>query len=229
MNTVIITGAAGNLGQAIVKKFLQEGYRVVGTVTSKGKNADELEHDNLELVAVDLSNESDASKFVADVISKYKTIEAAILTVGGFASGTIADTTTDDILKQYKLNFQTTYNVARPVFLQMLKQKSGRIFMSGSRTGIDMKNSKGTVAYGLSKSLIFRLAELMNEEGKAQNVVTTVVAPSIIDTPQNRQAMPGADTSKWVKAEDIAAIIYFYCTGEARPLREPVIKVYNNA
>jgi NADP-dependent 3-hydroxy acid dehydrogenase YdfG len=69
----------------------------------------------------------------------------------------------------------------------------------------------------------------MNEEAKGKNVVTSVVVPSTIDTPQNRKSMPDADPSKWVKAEDIANAIYFYCTEEASVLREPLIKVYNNA
>jgi hypothetical protein len=60
-------------------------------------------------------------------------------------------------------------------------------------------------------------------------VVTSVVVPSTIDTPQNRKAMPDADFSKWVKAEAIAGAIYFYCTDAAAVLREPLIKVYNNA
>ena len=92
-----------------------------------------------------------------------------------------------------------------------------------------MKFSKGTTAYGLSKSLIFRLAELMNEEAKGKNVLTSVIAPSIIDTPQNRQSMSKANPSDWVKAEEIANIIYFYSLGEASALRETVLKVYNNA
>ena len=67
------------------------------------------------------------------------------------------------------------------------------------------------IAYGLAKSLIFRLAELMNEEGKAHNVVTSVIVPSTIDTPQNRKAMPDANPNNWVKAEEIANVIYYYC------------------
>ena len=66
---------------------------------------------------------------------------------------------------------------------------------------LDAKNSKGMIAYGLSKSLIFRLAELMNDEAKGKNVVMNVIVPCTIDTPQNRKAMPDADFSKWTKAE----------------------------
>ena len=77
-----------------------------------------------------------------------------------------------------------------------------------------MKNSKGMIGYGLAKSLIFRLAELMNEEAKGKNIVTSVVVPSTIDTPQNRASMPDADFTKWVTPQAIAEVIYFYCSDE---------------
>jgi NAD(P)-dependent dehydrogenase (short-subunit alcohol dehydrogenase family) len=153
----------------------------------------------------------------------------AVLTVGGFAMGHIADTSTADILKQYKLNFETAYNIARPVFVQMMKQNGGRIFLIGSRPGLDATDSKGMVAYGLGKSLIFRLAELLNDEGEAQGVVTSVVVPSTIDTPQNRKAMPKADFNRWVKPEEIADTIYYYASDAAKSIREPVIKMFGNS
>jgi NAD(P)-dependent dehydrogenase (short-subunit alcohol dehydrogenase family) len=149
--------------------------------------------------------------------------------VGGFAMGKIAETRSSDILKQYKLNFETAYHTARPVFLQMIKQKTGRIFLIGSKPGLDARNGKGMVAYGLAKLLIFRLAELMNDEAKGTNVVTNVIVPSTIDTPQNREAMPDADFSKWVRPEAIADVIYFYCSEAASIVREPVIRVYGNS
>lgn len=229
MKTVIVTGASGNLGQAVVKKFLAEEYNVIGTTIPNDPVPLEINDKKFEKIVVDLMNEEAAQKFVETVISKQETIDAAILTVGGFAMGKIAETKTADITKQIKLNFETAYNTARPVFTQMMKQGSGRIFIIGSKPGSDMHNSKGMVAYGLAKSLIFRLAELMNDEAKGKNVVTNVIVPSTIDTPQNRQSMPDADFSKWVKPEAIADVIYFHCTDAASILREPVIKVYGNS
>jgi NADP-dependent 3-hydroxy acid dehydrogenase YdfG len=229
MQTVIITGVSGNLGQAVAKKFLSESFRVIGTVIPNDPVKLDITDSNFETAVVDLMNEDEAEKFVQQSAEKYKSIDVAVLTVGGFAMGTVAETKMADILKQHKLNFQTTYHVARPVFTQMLKQGSGHIFLTGARTGIDMKYSKGTTAYGLSKSLIFRLAELMNEEAMGHDVITSVIAPSIIDTPQNRKSMPNADPSKWAKADDIANAIYFYSTEQALVLREPVLKFYNNA
>lgn len=229
MKTAIVTGASGNMGQAVVQKFIDEGYFVVGTVIPNDPVKLDFPADKFEAVIVDLMNEESAAKFIASVIEKNKTIDAAVLTVGGFAMGTVATTSTADIMKQYKLNFETAYNIARPAFVQMLEQNSGRIFIIGSKPGLSSANSKGMVAYGLGKSLIFRLAELMNDEAKGKNVVTAVVVPSTIDTPQNRKAMPDAHFDNWVKPEAIAEAIYFYCTDKAAVLREPIIKVYNNA
>ena len=228
MKTAIVTGASGNMGQAVVKKLTAEGFFVIGTVIPNDHVTMKFPADKFEKVVVDLSNEDDSQKFIDKVLQSHKTIDVAVLTVGGFAMGKIAETKTSDIFKQYQLNFETAYNVARPVFVQMLQQESGRIFIIGSKPGLDAKNSKGMVAYGLAKSLIFRLAELMNDEAKGKNVVTSVVVPSIIDTPPNRKSMPDASFDHWVKPESIADVIYWHATDEAMVLREPVLKVYNN-
>lgn len=229
MKTAIVTGASGNMGQAVVKKFIDQGFKVIGTIIPNDPVAMDFPADKFEKIVVDLMNEDNSRQFIDTLLSTHTTIDAAVLTVGGFAMGKITDTKTSDILKQYKLNFETAYNVARPIFTQMLKQNSGRIFLIGSKPGLDHRNGKGMVAYGLAKSLIFRLAELMNDEAKGTDVVTSVIVPSTIDTPQNRQSMPEAKFDSWVKPEAIADIIYFHCSPEASALREPVIKIYNNA
>lgn len=221
--TVIVTGANGHLGQAVVKKFLDEGFHVTGTVRKEGSLI--VDHKHFEAVTADLTKEKDADKIVRSFIDKHGIIDAAILTVGGFAMGKIAETTTKNINEQINLNFETAFNIAKPVFLQMMKQENGRIFLIGSRPGVDMRNAKGMLAYSLSKSLLFRLAEHFNIEAKGTNVVTSVMVPSTIDTPENRTSMPDADFSKWVKSEEIASVIYYYCSPAAISLREPIIKI----
>ena len=229
MKTALVTGASGNLGQEVIRKFIAEGYNVVGTVIPNDPVSIEVDSDRSEKAVADLMSEDDSQRLVSSVITKYSQLDAAILTVGGFAMGSMSETKTSDILKQHKLNFETAYNVARPVFIQMLKQNNGRIFLIGSRPGLEAKSGKGMIAYGLAKSLIFRLAELMNAEGKHHNVVTSVIVPSTIDTPQNRKSMPEADPNNWVKAEEIANTIFYYCSDASRSLREPVIKIYGNS
>ncbi len=224
MKTCIVTGASGNLGQAVVKKFLDEGFDVVGTVIENDPVPLNINNTNFKKEVLDLSNE----KAVEDFINQYKKLDVAVLTVGGFAMGKIADTKLADIKKQLALNFETAYAVARPVFLKMMEAKEGRIFLIGSKPGLSSRYAKGMVAYSIGKSLIFRIAELMNDEAKGTNVVTSVIVPSTIDTPANRKAMPEADPKKWVKAEDIASTIYYYST-DGKVIREPVIKTYNNS
>ena len=229
MKTAIVTGASGNLGQAVVKKLIDAGYRTIGTVIPNDPVTMDFPAKQFEKVVVDLTSEDDAQKFVDLVAEKHERIDVAILTVGGFAMGKIAETKTSDVQKQYRLNFETTYNMARPVFVRMIEQGGGRIFIIGSKPGLDSKNGKGMIAYSLTKSLIFRLAELMNDEAKGKNIVTSVIVPSTIDTPQNRQSMPDAKHDTWVKPEQIADVILFYCDDASSVIREPVIKVYNNA
>ena len=225
---VIVTGAHGNLGQAVVNKFLSEDYFVTGTVHRKPAvpvHAGE----SYEDVIIDLLKEEKCREFADDFFRNQGEIHVAVLTAGGFAMDNIATTSTEDIYKQYQLNFETAYNMARPIFLQMMKQKSGRIFLIGSRAGLDVAKSKGVVAYALSKSLIFRLAEMMNAEANGTDVTISVIVPSTIDTSENRKDMPGADFTTWVTPQQIADVIYFYCLPEANIIRESVIKVYNNS
>lgn len=229
MKTIIVTGASGNLGWFVSKKFTDMGWKVYGTILPGEDITRNFPSENFKPVAVDLLNEEASEKFVGEVISEQGSIDAVVLTVGGFAMGNIADTSASDIIKQYRLNFETTYHVARPVFLQMLKQNNGRIFLTGSRPGLSAETNKGMLAYGLAKSMVIRLSELMNIEAKGYNVVSSVIIPSTIDTAQNRKAMPNANFNDWVKPEDIANIIHFHTTEEAKTLRETVIKVYNNA
>lgn len=225
----LVTGASGNLGKAIVKKLIEDGYKVFGTVVPNDPGIFDFPLGVFDRKTAELSSESASDEMVQSIIASSGSIDAAVLTVGGFAMGTIASTSLSDIEKQYKLNFETTYNVARPVFIQMLKQNKGRLFMVGSRPGLEAKSGKGMIAYSLAKSLVFRLAELMNEEAKNTNVVVSVIVPSTIDTPQNRQSMPSAHFDEWVKPEAIAELVSYYCSEQASIVREPVIKVYNRS
>ena len=229
MKTVIITGASGNLGKACVEKFLAEGYKVIATVHPGHDLGFQVKGD-VETHNADLSDESAVSKLVSDLITKHKTIDAALLLVGGYAYGGIDETDGATIKKMFSLNFDTTFLVARPVFQQMMKQTSGgRIILVGARAALRAKDGSKSLAYALSKSLIFKLAEFLNAAGSEKNVTTSVVVPSTIDTPQNRQAMPKADFSTWVKAEDIASAMAYLCSGEAEAWRENVVKLYNKA
>jgi NAD(P)-dependent dehydrogenase (short-subunit alcohol dehydrogenase family) len=225
---VVITGASGNLGKATVQKFISAGYTVIATV-SPGKTLPFDPAGNLETMEVDLRNEGQVDEVISQIIGKQKTIDAALLLAGGFAAGGIKTANGETLRNLYALNFETAYFAARPIFLQMQKQPAGgRIVLVGSRPVLLPKDGKNVIAYALSKSLLFKLAEYLNAEGASQNVVTSVIVPSTIDTPANRQSMPKADFSKWVKVEEIAELMEFICSRKADSVREPVYKVYGN-
>ena len=229
MKTVIITGAAGNLGKACVERFLADGYKVIATVTP-GKNLGYEVSGDVETYDADLSDEKAVDQVVSQIVAKHKTIDAALLLVGGYASGGINETDGATLKKMLSLNFDTAYFVVRPVFQQMMKQGSGgRIVLVGARPALRPKDGNKSFAYALSKSLIFKLAEFLNTAGSEHNVTACVVVPSTIDTPPNRQAMPNADFTAWVKAEDIADTMSHICSAKANAWRETVVKIYNRS
>jgi NAD(P)-dependent dehydrogenase (short-subunit alcohol dehydrogenase family) len=227
--TVIITGAAGGLGTVVTKVFLDKGYRVVATVSNESSKKDLPPHDNLEVLAVNLTNEEATNTFIQSAIAKYDRIDGALLLVGGFTMGNIAATAGADLEKQFSLNFNTAYYTTRPLFQHMLQNKAGRIVFIGARPALVAAQGKNVLAYGLSKSLLFKLAEYLNEEAKGKNVTVTVIAPSTIDTPANRKSMPDAEAGNWVKPEQLAEILEFIISDKSAVLRETVLKVYNNA
>ncbi|MGB3073813.1 MAG: SDR family NAD(P)-dependent oxidoreductase [Chitinophagales bacterium] len=227
--TVIITGANGNLGMAVVEKFLQSGHKVIGTARQQSMLDAFPKNENLEVRIVDLANENDTSAFVASIISKYKKVDAALMLAGGFASGDIAKANDEELLKMYNLNFMTAYHIARPLFAHMKENAFGRLIFVGARPALDAAAGKSNMAYALSKSLVIKLAELLNTDAKGTNVTATVFVPSTIDTPPNRKSMPHANFDDWVKAEQIADLMEMACSETGNPLRETVLKVYANA
>jgi NAD(P)-dependent dehydrogenase (short-subunit alcohol dehydrogenase family) len=227
--TIIITGANGNLGVATVKKFLDEGYKVIAVSRSGEHLGFAASHENFELREVDLSDEQTAEGFIEELISLQGRIDGALLLAGGFAMGDITATDGEALRKMISLNFETAYFIARPLFQHMLQNGYGRLVFIGARPALKPEQGKGALAYALSKSLLFQLAELLNAEAKGKNVVTSVVVPGTIDTAINRKSMPDADFTGWVRPEQIAGILELICSEKGDVIREPVYKLYNNS
>lgn len=229
MKTALITGGAGNLGKAVVLRFAKDGYKITATV-SPGKDLGYKVEGSVETVAVDLTIESDAEKMVKSLVDQNKKVDCAVLTVGGFAMGDLGKTGASELQKMIDLNFYTAYNIVRPVFTQMMNQPDGgRIVLIGAKPSLRASEGKNVIAYGLSKTLLFKLAEYLNAVGSTNNVTVTMVVPSTIDTPQNRKSMPKAKFGDWVRPEELADVIAMVCSEDGEKLREPILKVYGNA
>ncbi|HET7003040.1 MAG TPA: SDR family NAD(P)-dependent oxidoreductase [Puia sp.] len=228
MKNIIITGANGNLGTVVTKKFLDSGYRVLATVIHEDAVKDLASHPNLHVNIVNLTNESETASFVQKSVSKYKQIDAALMLVGGFAAGDIHETGAAELTKQYSLNFETAYFIARPLFQHMIEKGHGRLVFIGARPALHASDGKNLLAYALGKSLLFKLAEFLNEEARGKNVTATVVVPSTLDTAANRKYMPLTNPQDLVRPEQLAEVLDFIVSEKSSGLREPVLKVYNN-
>lgn len=225
MKNILITGANGNLGQACTQRFRAAGYQIIAIVSPGKKHTQPPEIFTYE---ADLTNEQTITDIINSIYQQHRTIDAALLLAGGYTWGPLSETSISTIKKMLSVNFETTFPCAQKVFEKMSSQPGGgRIVMIGARPSLVANEAKKNVAYALSKSLIFKLAEILNAAGKEKNIVTSVIVPSIIDTPVNRKDMPDADFSKWVTPEQIADTIHFIVSQSA--LREPIIKLYGGA
>jgi len=226
---IIITGANGALGTAVVKKFLAGGYQVLA-IDRSGKVPDYAKENKLYSAhKVNLDNEQEVNNFALQAIQQFGKIDGVLMLAGGFAMGDINATDGIALKKMLTLNFETAYYLARPLFQHMLQNGYGRLVFIGSRPALNAAEGKSKLGYTLSKSLLFKLAELLNAEAKGKNVVASVIAPSTIDTPDNRKSMPDAKFDNWVKAEEIADLLEMICSEKGLSLREPIFKMYNNA
>ncbi|MFT3948659.1 MAG: SDR family NAD(P)-dependent oxidoreductase [Agriterribacter sp.] len=229
MKTILITGANGNLGSVTVRKFLDAGYKVIAVARSGSELGFTRDYKNFELHQVDLADENAASLFVKQAISLYGTIHGALFLAGGFAMGDVNKTFGADIKKMISLNFETAFYLSKILFQHMLQNNYGRLVFVGARASLKADQGKSTVAYTLSKSLLFQYAELLNAAAKGKNVTASVIVPSTIDTKANRESMPGADYAKWVSPESIAGVMEFICSDKSLPVREGIYKVYGEA
>lgn len=200
MKTVLITGAGGNLGAACVVHFAAKGWKVIAMVSPGRIPKDKVT--NVRFVEADLMNEKDTEEVLGQVLGDFPVIDLTILTVGGFEMGALEQTDGASLLRMYALNFETAYHVARPLFAVMHRGQGGRMIFIGARPALDAKAGKSLIAYGLSKSLLFKLADYLN--AASEKVKCHVVVFSALDTPQNRASMPNADRATWVTPERVA-------------------------
>jgi len=225
---ILVTGASGNLGTAVLKKFVDEQDQIVAFIPPF-EDETIIEKDNIQVYKVDLSKEEETEKTIKIAYEKLGSIDLAILIVGGFMMGNLENTSLNDVEKMINLNFITAFNTAKMVYkIMRIQDKGGGIVLIGARPGLYLEEATSMTAYGLSKSLVFNLSKIINESGKSFKIWSSVVIPGIIDTPQNRDAMPDSDFSKWVKPEFLAEKIASLDIRTNPDYRKEILEIYDN-
>ena len=206
--TVAVTGANGNLGMAVCKLAYDRGANVVMLDLDF---SDEARQFPALHYPVDLLNPA----ATAACFSELGDVDALCNIAGGFAMGSRVHEATDEEWEQmYSLNVKTMLNSIRAVVPGMQARRAGCIVNVGAAAAL--RGEALMAPYLVAKSAVIRITEAMSEELKAEGVNVNCVLPSIIDTPQNREAMPDADFSDWVSVQQLAYAICFLISDEAR-------------
>ncbi|MDH5538260.1 MAG: SDR family oxidoreductase [Rhizobacter sp.] len=214
---VMLTGAAGNLGRAVASAFGAVGERLV-LVDLKSEALSKAfgkETPNQMFGPADLMRQADVDGVVQAALQRFGRIDVLCNLAGGFRMGEAVHETSDESWAfLLDLNARTLLRTAHAVVPVMLAQGGGRIVNVGAASAGKGLAQMG--AYVASKSVVSRLTESMSAELRGQGINVNCVLPSIIDTPENRKAMPDADPARWVTPEALADVIVFLASGAAR-------------
>ncbi|MGH7051520.1 MAG: SDR family NAD(P)-dependent oxidoreductase [Acetobacteraceae bacterium] len=206
---VIVTGAAGNLGSAVSELLTRQGSRVVAVARAAPGLA---AAPALFADAADLADPAEAAAVAAKAVKALGRIDGLVHTVGGFAMGSAAEADPELFERMWRINLVTTAAMIRAVWPAMRGQ-GGSIVAIGAQPAL--RAGAGMAAYAGSKAAVLRLIEGAAEEGKPHGIRANAVLPGTMDTPQNRAAMPDADTRKWVTPAQVAEAIAFLLSGAA--------------
>jgi NAD(P)-dependent dehydrogenase (short-subunit alcohol dehydrogenase family) len=227
---VLITGGTGALGRAVAQAFGTSNATTVVTYIIEEEREDVKSKIKTiaELVKADITKEDQAKKLVSHVIKTYDRIDVLVNVVGGYLGGkTVAELDETEWDKMMNMNLKSAFLISKHVIPLMVAAKHGKMVHISSRTGL--KSDGYDSAYSASKSGLIRLVESISEEVKEHNINVNCILPSTIDTEANRNAMPNSDFSKWVKTEDLANLVLFLCSDEAKVINGAAIPAYGLA
>jgi NAD(P)-dependent dehydrogenase (short-subunit alcohol dehydrogenase family) len=226
-SVVIVTGAAGNLGRAVLRSLAAKGARLVAVDRETGALAQALEAaggaGHLPLAGVDLLSAAACEAMVRSARDSFGRLDALVHTVGGFAAGKIEEADAAQYESMFRLNVLTTVNTFRAVAPVLREAGQGAMIALGA--GLGVKAPAGLGAYAASKAAVHRVVESYADELKAHGVRVNALLPSTLDTPLNRQSMPHADHSAWVSLDNLAETIAFLLGPAGRDVTGALIPV----
>ena len=224
--TVVVTGGTGGLGTAVVGALITAGAtcHVPYRTETEAQTFPHRSHKQVTLYPqIDLTDEDAVARFYQQVPNLWASIHLA----GGFAPGRITAAGKSVLASQLDVNLVTCYLCCRGAVTAMATHSGGgRIVNVAARPALEWRSGAGMTAYAASKAAVAALTVALAEEVVKENILVNAVAPSILDTPANRKAMPKADHAVWPKVEDVAQTIVFLASPDNKVTRGAVVPVY---
>ena len=225
-HAVLVTGATGNLGRAVAAAFAARGANlglldrsVERLEAAYGKASEKRLY-----LPTDLLDAAQVEAAAKAAMDRFGRIDVLCDIAGGFRMGSPVHATSDsDWNFMLDVNARTLLNAARAVVPRMLASGGGKIINVGAFTA--QKGAANMGAYIAAKSAVIRLTESMAAELREKNINVNCVLPTIIDTPENRAAMPDADPSRWIAPADLANVILFLASNAARAIHGAALPV----
>lgn len=224
---VVVTGGTGALGSAVVAALLDAGASATVTYVhdEEAQRFAYRERAEIDLVKIaDLSEESAVEKVYADLVPW-----ASIHIAGGFAMGSVAKTGKAALMAQLDTNLVSCFLCCRAAVNAMSGRGGGRIVNVAARPALEWRAGAGMSAYTIAKAGVAALTVALAEEVAKDGILVNAVAPSIMDTPANRKAMPKADFDAWPKVEEVAATVVFLASPDNKVTRGAIVPVYGRS
>src|SRR5688500_18268505 len=228
----LVAGGTGGLGRAVSLAFQNDGAQVVVTYR-KQQEFDALSHaaescgSRLEGHRIDVTDETAVNQLIENIVARHGRLDALVNAVGGYAGGVkLWEMETEVLDRMLALNLRSGYVLSRAAVRAMLKQGRGAIVNVAAKAAFE--HPAGAAAYAASKAAALALLGSLAAEVKGTGVRVNSILPSIIDTKPNRQATPKADFAKWPKPDEIARVILFLCSDDAKVVHGAAVPVYGN-
>ncbi len=220
---VVVTGATGELGRAVLEQLLAAGATV--HVPSR-RPLDGIGGDRVRVTTgIDLSDEAAVASWYAGLPPLWASIHAA----GAFASGSIEETDRGALDRMLSVNLLAAVACCRAAVRALRRGGAGRLVNVAALPALEPRHGAGSLAYTASKAALGALTVALAEELAPEGILVNAVAPSVMDTPANRRAMPGADPALWPSVADVAATVVFLASPRNRVTRGAVVPVYGRS
>jgi NAD(P)-dependent dehydrogenase (short-subunit alcohol dehydrogenase family) len=230
---VLVAGGTGGLGRSVSLAFLARGARVVVTFRDEAELAElrtaaDASVGNLTSFATDVTDESAAAAMVQQIVTQFGRLDALVNTVGGYAGGIKGwELDSKTFERMLSLNLRSGFVLTKALMPQMLLQKRGSIVNVAAKAAFD--HAAGASAYAASKAAAIAFMDSLAADLKGSGVRVNSILPSIIDTAINRKFMPKANYDLWPKPDQIAKVILFLSSDDARVIHGASIPVYGDS